>query len=219
MEYGFDHGRLGERLTVEEYLDFAESRPEGERYEMDEGRVYAMASPDGEHQHIAGYLYHVFMGYLDGKQCVPYIAPFDVFLDLKSDPMRDDVETRKPAKARRGGGERRDYVFEPDVLVVCDKGKIKEKGRGHGVHGGPDFAAEVVSPSSVDMDYFVKTRAYMASGVKEYWIIDPERDTVAVYWKPDPEEPFSLFVYGMDKPVPMRLFPGLSVDFAKRSGD
>jgi Uma2 family endonuclease len=42
-----------------------------------------------------------------------------------------------------------DY-FEPDISVICDKGKLDDKG----CNGAPDLIIEVVSPSSRKMDYF-----------------------------------------------------------------
>jgi Uma2 family endonuclease len=45
----------------------------------------------------------------------------------------------------------------------------------HGfVDGPPDIAVEIVSPDSAERDYELKRRVYDESGVKEYWIIDPD---------------------------------------------
>jgi len=74
----------------------------------------------------------------------------------------------------------------------------------------------VVSPSSEERDYLKKTLAYLSAGVKEYWIVDPERGHVTVYLKPDAETPFELYFYGLGEPIPVRLFPGFSIDLSKR---
>ena len=45
----------------------------------------------------------------------------------------------------------------------------------------PDFIAEVLSPSTESNDRRVKKRDYAAHGVKEYWIIDADAETVEQY--------------------------------------
>ena len=38
-----------------------------------------------------------------------------------------------------------------------------------------------VGPSSKQMDYFTKLFKYRTSGVREYWIVDPLKNTIRVY--------------------------------------
>ena len=64
--------------------------------------------------------------------------------------------------------------LEPDIILVCDPGKMKEKG----CYGASDFVAEIVSPSTQSRDYFLKLNKYQDAGVKEYWILDIRRDTI-----------------------------------------
>lgn len=45
----------------------------------------------------------------------------------------------------------------------------------------PDFICEVLSPSTELYDRGVKFRDFEAHGVGEYWLIDPERDTLEQY--------------------------------------
>ena len=76
------------------------------------------------------------------------------------------------------------YV-EPDLSVICD--------------GAPDWVIEIVSPSSRAMDYFTKLFKYQTSGVREYWIVDPMKQRVTVYFfeKENMEE----YSFGSDIPV------------------
>ena len=71
--------------------------------------------------------------------------------------------------------------LEPDMIVVCDKNKIKEDG----CYGTPDFVIEIISKSTKARDYGIKTLKYRNSGVKEYWIVDPVREIVLTYWFED----------------------------------
>ena len=68
------------------------------------------------------------------------------------------------------------YV-EPDISVICNKDKLDDKG----CHGAPDWVIEVVSPSSKNMDYMTKLSKYSSSGVREYWIVDHEKNRILVY--------------------------------------
>lgn len=67
--------------------------------------------------------------------------------------------------------------FIPDLMIVCDKQKIKLK---H-IDGAPDFVAEILSPATRQNDLGSKKDAYEKFGVKEYWVIDPISQTVDIY--------------------------------------
>ena len=130
--------------------------PEGERAELIDGQIYYMAPPNRKHQDIAGELFGTIREYIKSHNgsCKPYIAPFAVFLN-ESD---------------------KNYV-EPDICVICDTNKLNEKG----CVGAPDWIIEIVSPSSRPMDYYKKLFQYRTAGVREYWIVDYERNLVTVY--------------------------------------
>ena len=59
----------------------------------------------------------------------------------------------------------------------CDKDKITDKG----CNGAPDWIVEIISPSTERMDYEIKLFKYRSAGVREYWIINPSKQTVMVY--------------------------------------
>ena len=57
----------------------------------------------------------------------------------------------------------------------------------------------------------IKTAKYSEAGVREYWIIDPERERVLVY---DFEGDSVPAIYGIDEKIPVRIFSGeLLIDF------
>ena len=132
------------------------SLPEGSRAELIDGQIYYMAPPTRRHQCIIGELFAAIRAYIKGNGgiCEVDIAPFAVFLN------EDD----------------KNYV-EPDISVICDPGKLTDKG----CFGAPDWIIEVVSPGSRRMDYFTKLFKYRAAGVREYWIVDPEKNRILVY--------------------------------------
>lgn len=133
-----------------------EALPEGERAELIDGEMFRMDSPMRTHQKLLIELAFEIQLYIKNMKgsCEVYPAPFAGY--IKKDTHN--------------------YV-EPDILVICDKDKLDEKG----CHGAPDWVIEIVSPSSIRMDYERKVRLYREAGVREYWIVDASRQTVTVY--------------------------------------
>ncbi len=108
-------------------------------------------------------------------------APFAVFLNA------DDLN----------------YV-EPDISVICDQSKLDEKG----CHGAPDWIIEIVSPGSRTMDYMTKLFKYRTAGVREYWIVDPEKSMVMVYaFEQDRAE---QYLFGTD--IPVGIYDGFQIN-------
>lgn len=144
--------------TYKDYLSW----PEDERWEIIDGIAYAQATPSPLHQRISGNLYFELHGYLKGKQCQVFAAPFTVRL-----PM-DNGETDESKNKN---------VVEPDLSIVCDKSKLDK----NGYDGTPTLIIEIVSKSSVKCDQFIKLNKYEKAGVDEYWIISPENQSIAKY--------------------------------------
>ncbi len=130
--------------------------PEGQRAELIDGQIYDMAPPNRTHQRIVSQLTKIIGQYIDRKQgsCEVYPAPFAVFLNKDS----------------------KNYV-EPDISVICDKEKLDDRG----CNGAPDWIIEVTSPSDPQRDYGIKLFKYRTAGVREYWIVNPQKHTVMVY--------------------------------------
>lgn len=129
---------------------------DGERWELIDGVPYAMSpAPSSTHQAISGELFGQLRDYLKGKPCKVYHAPLDVRLKAE---------------------EEDDTVVQPDLVVICDRSKIDEKG----CKGTPDLAIEILSPSTARMDRVLKFQLYQRAGVREYWIVDPTIQSVQV---------------------------------------
>lgn len=137
-------------------LDDIYNLPDGTRAELIDGQIYYMAPPNRRHQAIARELFTSINSYIKSKDgpCEAFFAPFAVFLN------EDDLN----------------YV-EPDICVICTPDKLNDKG----CMGAPDWIIEIVSPGSRRMDYFIKLFQYRTAGVREYWIVDPEKDRILVY--------------------------------------
>lgn len=138
-------------------IDDIYALPDGERAELIDGNIYYMAPPNRKHQKLVHYLDRTIGNYIqsNGGECEVYPAPFAVFLNEND----------------------KNYV-EPDISVICDQNKLNDKG----CSGAPDWIIEIVSPSSKRMDYSTKLFKYRTAGVREYWIVDPDKTRVTVYY-------------------------------------
>lgn len=72
----------------------------------------------------------------------------------------------------------RKNIVEPDISVICDLHKLTDKG----CTGAPDWIVEIVSPGNPGHDYIKKLNLYADAGVREYWIVNPQNQTVFVYF-------------------------------------
>ena len=180
-----------EALAEEEgfftYAEYKEWELEaGERYELIYGEAFAMAGPSEQHQAILGGLFNQFYNYLEGKPCKVYPAPFDVRLFYQED-------------------ESDDTVVQPDILIVCEGKKIGPES----CRGAPDLVVEILSPSNSAMEMEQKFELYRKAGVREYWVVDPERNRLKVYYFHDGS--ISTNTYGSTDKVPVAIFPDLNV--------
>ena len=131
------------------------------RYELYGGQPRAMSSPSDVHQEISMALSAQLYNYLKGKRCKPYAAPFDVRLFEEPGDHPEDTDT----------------VVQPDLMVVCDPDKVDR----HGVRGSPDMIIEILSESTGQLDRLIKFNLYQKAGVPEYWIVNPEEESVQVF--------------------------------------
>uniref|UniRef100_UPI00405738E7 Uma2 family endonuclease n=1 Tax=Agathobacter sp. TaxID=2021311 RepID=UPI00405738E7 len=175
------HVKKQGEYTIEDYF----ALPEGERAELIDGRIYDMAAPHVLHQAIAGELDAVFRAYIRSKkgQCVSFGTNVDVQLE-------SDDKT----------------IVQPDVLVVCDRNKFQQ-GR---IVGVPDLIIEIISPSTAKRDRTIKLAKYMEAGVREYWIIDPQKKRIIAYAGED----MDVSIYTFEDTIPVGIFDGeCVVDF------
>ena len=127
------------------------------RWELIDGVPYLMSpAPSWDHQSINAALLGQIWQFLRDKPCMVFAAPFDVRLNADGSD---------------------DTVVQPDIVVICDESKISRKS----CDGAPDMVVEILSPSTSRRDMTEKLRLYERFGVREYWIVDPERKIVQSY--------------------------------------
>ena len=150
-----------ERYTFADVLTW----PDNERAELIDGEPVMMAPPTTAHQLISFEIGRQLGNYLEGKKCRAIPAPFAVRLFEKDGDSPEDVDT----------------MVEPDISIVCDSSKLDK----HGCKGAPDMVLEILSPSTQRHDRLVKLGLYQRAGVREYWIVSPEEQTVQVFLNKD----------------------------------
>ena len=73
-------------------------------------------------------------------------------------------------------------LFKPDFIFVSSANeKLYVDQKRNTLHGVPDMVAEIFSRSTMKRDIGIKKEIYERNGVREYWMIDPWRETVEVY--------------------------------------
>lgn len=169
--------------TSEDYWNL----PEGRRAELIHGQIYDMAPPSRIHQELVSQFTKLIGNYIDSHNgcCKVYPSPFAVNLDAND----------------------KNWV-EPDISVICDPNKLTDRG----CSGAPDLIIEILSPSSRKMDYITKNALYSDAGVREYWIVDPQKETTMIYRF---EEDAAPTIYPFQMQTPFGIFPGLTITISK----
>ena len=183
--------------TVDDYMKL----PEDVRVELIDGYFYNKASALPLHQQLLGQLHLQIYNCIEksGRACEVYLAPSDVQLDR-------DIYT----------------MVQPDLYVICELQDSKQRA----FQGAPDFVVEILSPSSRSHDMIRKYRKYRDAGVKEYWIVDPEKRKVIVFdfaagrdFDKAAGKEARRREYTFEDEIPIGISAGAcTIDFAKISG-
>ena len=144
--------RADSRLTYDDFLLFPD---DGRRHEIIDGEHYVTPSPNLRHQRLVGRLFLSTGNYLAAHPGAGqlFLAPLDVVLSYHD-------------------------VVEPDLLFVAgDQSAIMTE---KNIQGPPALVIEVISKSTRKKDAQTKRRLFERTGVREYWLVDPELDLVQV---------------------------------------
>jgi Uma2 family endonuclease len=136
------------------YKDYASLPEDGHHYEVVNGVLYMSPAPSMGHQEIVGWIFFYLVTHvkLPGLGRV-YQAPTDVEL---------------------GPGD----VVQPDVFVVLKP--HLDRVTPSRLIGAPDLVVEVASPRTARHDLDEKLHAYARAKVPEYWIVNPDAQTVEI---------------------------------------
>lgn len=141
-----------DHLSFEDFLKLYDGR----HAEWLVGKVLVHMANNDVHQNLFIFLtslLHLFLGFKPIGRLM--VSPFSMYMG----------ET-KPAR-------------EPDLMIILNEHQDRIKRTF--LDGAADIAIEIVSPESTTRDYGEKFAEYEAAGVREYWLIDPERKQADVY--------------------------------------
>ncbi|MFL0197114.1 Uma2 family endonuclease [Clostridium sp. WILCCON 0269] len=175
------------KYTYADYLAW----PEEEKFELIDGIPYMQAVPSWQHQSISTELITQFSNYLKNKPCRVFHAPFDLRLP---DENENDNETTT--------------VVQPDIVVICDKKGLKDTG----YYGTPPLIIEILSPSTARKDKLYKLNKYEATGVKEYWMIEPDLKLVSVFKLQENKKYGRPEMYTEEDFIEVSIFSDLIID-------
>ena len=138
------------KFTYRDYLLL----PEQDRRELIEGDFYVVPSPTVRHQRIIARLARITSDFVDVNRLGEILwSPLDIVLSDED-------------------------VVQADILFISNerRGIVKESN----IAGAPDLVIEVLSPSTADRDKELKLRLYPRTAVREYWLVDPDQESVRV---------------------------------------
>lgn len=163
-------------LSVSEYFSLETDRT----VELIDGQLIYNDLPTMAHQKVVeglGFAIKSFIKDNNGK-CASYSCGINLQLD-----------------------EEDNSILAPDIVVVCDQSKETD----FGILGAPDWIIEVTSPSTRKKDYRQKLSKYMEHGVREYWVIDMQKEIVATYIN---EMPVVTGIYKFSDAIPVFIYDG-----------
>ena len=157
---------------------------DGRIYELLDGEIIVSPAPTPRHQDTLQALNRLLDRWVMERDLgTVMFAPTDVVLDEKN-------------------------ALQPDLFYYSIDNPLHEvNGR---LHGAPDLAVEVMSPSSRDRDAVVKAMRYALAGVREFWLVDPAPRTITIFVLHG--DSYDEAGHQPDGSLPSDVLPGLSVD-------
>ncbi len=147
------------------YRDFVRFPDDGRRHELIDGKHYVTPSPAIRHERLYMRLTKALMDYVE-------VHPIGELFGSRTDCVMSLFD-----------------VVVPDLLLITnDQAGIITK---RNVRGAPALVVEILSPSTRRRDRRLKRDLYARAGAREYWMIDPDANTVTVFRR-TPEGEFPI---------------------------
>ena len=169
--------------TYQDYLDI----PGDDRYELINGEFILVSAPNTGHQ-FASMGFSLELGGFVRDRDLGWViaAPFEVVL---TDPEGINI-------------------IQPDIIFVSrEREHIITRAN---IQGAPDLLVEILSPSTGRLDRTTKRDLYARHGVKEYWLADPDAQTITVMLLKDGAFE-TVGDYGIEDTLTSPILEGFSV--------
>ena len=169
------------KMTYDQYCLLPE---DGKQYEVIDGELFMTPAPRPKHQKIVVRLTEELSRFVrENNLGEVFVAPVDVLLEQHT-------------------------VVQPDVLFIS-AARLSIVGE-DAIEGAPDLVVEVLSPSTFYKDLRKKMTAYSQFGVQEYWIVDPETQSIEVYARRDEKLQLAQ-KFSSGETVESALLPGVQL--------
>ena len=148
-------------------------------------RVEGQELPTYVHQFLLGQIFTDMMSFyrIGGFGYLPFMGPLGVQLN-------DEDST----------------VLRPDLVLIGDRQKLRDGV----IYGAPELVMDILPPYFGHREWIIDFNKYMQAGVREYWVLDPEKEIVIVYCF-DPIRPTAI--YSFEDEIPVRISGGqLTID-------
>ena len=141
------------KLTYDDFVLFPD---DGQRHELLDGEHVVTPSPNTKHQDIVANLHFHIRLWLETRPVGRvFLSPYDIVLSMFD-------------------------VVVPDLVYFSSERAAAVLTPKHAA-GAPNLVVEIASPGTRQRDETIKRRIYERFGVDEYWVVDPELDSVRVF--------------------------------------
>lgn len=167
------------------YDDYRNLPDDGKRYEIIEGKLFMTLSPKTIHQRISQRISNKLYNFIEEKERGDVLsAPIDVVLSMTD-------------------------IVQPDIIFIASRRSriITE----NNIVEAPDWVAEITSESTKIRDQTTKKALYEKYGVKEYWIVYPDKEKVEQFILQDEKLELQKTVEKSEI-LPCKVIDGFSVD-------
>lgn len=150
-----NHAQPGVNKSIKfTYEDYCLYPTNGKQLQLIEGEFFMSPAPKTYHQKVSGNIEFILRRYVYKHNLGEiYDAPTDVRLSSED-------------------------VVQPDILFIS-KSRLHIITKNY-IKDAPDLVVEILSDKTKKIDLKLKRALYAKHGVKEYWIVDPDRETADV---------------------------------------
>ncbi len=181
-------GEILDRFKGYNYDDYLNIPEDGKRYEIIDGELYLLPTPNLDHQSILGNLFGAIASFREEQKYGKiFLSPLDVVFSNIN-------------------------IIQPDLIFVSKEnfGILTPEN----IRGTPDLVIEILSPKTEIRDRTIKFNAYSKFGVLEYWMVHEEKETVEV-WRHNSNQLVFHALLEKTETLATPLLPGLEISLEK----
>lgn len=175
------------KMTYREFREMEFPDKDTFLYELLNGIIVRKSAPHIIHQRVLRKLVRRFEDFVLQSQIGEvFFAPVDVVLSDENAPQPDLI-----------------YISQANAAIIDEEEGI--------VNGVPDLVVEIISPSSIKRDRIEKMAIYEQFKIKEYWLVDPNNQSIEIYILKDNKYALHAFADATEK-VQSVVLEGLEVE-------